>query len=253
MHARPDKQITRVGALPQLLADNRPAQLTIELTIFQRSTPHLLAHDPVLLQERLHGTPKHPLQLPERPRGQLRCGRAHWGLRPVPPCSRPHTLSTPWWLPARPFPSSIFLDKNRSDIGKSQSIRTDSKMETAGSLLSCHEQLLQLTLITKHRAPLRCDPSSSPQAPPQRSHPTHATAPHMGYCASSEDTVQPTITAPTPSAMHASQPAAHLPADCGDRSAARTAARWLSRWRRSPEQAPAGLQPRAGASAEPPV
>jgi hypothetical protein len=173
MHARPDKQITRVGALPQLLADNRPAQLTIELTIFQRSTPHLLAHDPVLLQERLHGTPKHPLQLPERPRGQLRCGRAHWGLRPVPPCSRPHTLSTPWWLPARPFPSSIFLDKNRSDIGKSQSIRTDSKMETAGSLLSCHEQLLQLTLITKHRAPLRCDPSSSPQSPPQRSHPAH--------------------------------------------------------------------------------
>jgi hypothetical protein len=35
--------------------------------------------------------------------------------------------------PARPFPSSIFLDKNRRDIGKSQSIWTDSKMETAGS------------------------------------------------------------------------------------------------------------------------
>jgi hypothetical protein len=35
--------------------------------------------------------------------------------------------------PARPFPSSIFLDKNRRDIGKCQSIWTDSKMETAGS------------------------------------------------------------------------------------------------------------------------
>jgi hypothetical protein len=36
--------------------------------------------------------------------------------------------------PARPFPSSIFLDKNSREIGKSQSIWTDSKMETAGSL-----------------------------------------------------------------------------------------------------------------------
>jgi hypothetical protein len=36
-------------------------------------------------------------------------------------------------LPARPFPSSIFLDKNRRDIGKYQSIWTDSKVETAGS------------------------------------------------------------------------------------------------------------------------
>jgi hypothetical protein len=35
--------------------------------------------------------------------------------------------------PARPFPPSIFLDKNRRDISKSQSIWTDSKMETAGS------------------------------------------------------------------------------------------------------------------------
>jgi hypothetical protein len=35
--------------------------------------------------------------------------------------------------PARPFPSLIFLDKNTRDIGKSQSIWTDSKMETAGS------------------------------------------------------------------------------------------------------------------------
>eukprot|EP01047_Picozoa_sp_COSAG01_P050741 COSAG01_NODE_5160_length_4444_cov_3.051784_4_plen_115_part_00 len=37
--------------------------------------------------------------------------------------------------PARPFLSSIFLDKNRRDIGKSHSIWTDSKMETAGSLV----------------------------------------------------------------------------------------------------------------------
>jgi hypothetical protein len=36
-------------------------------------------------------------------------------------------------IPARPCPSSIFLDKNRRGIGKSQSIWTDSKMETAGS------------------------------------------------------------------------------------------------------------------------
>jgi hypothetical protein len=35
--------------------------------------------------------------------------------------------------PAAPFPPSIFLDKNRRDIGKSQSIWTDSKMESAGS------------------------------------------------------------------------------------------------------------------------
>jgi hypothetical protein len=35
-----------------------------------------------------------------------------------------------------PFPSSIFLDKNRRDIGKSQSVWTDSKMETAGSHVS---------------------------------------------------------------------------------------------------------------------
>jgi hypothetical protein len=34
-------------------------------------------------------------------------------------------------IPARPFPSSICHDKNRRDIGKSQSIWTDSKMETA--------------------------------------------------------------------------------------------------------------------------
>jgi hypothetical protein len=38
--------------------------------------------------------------------------------------------------PARPCPSSIFCDKNRRDIGKSQSIWADSKMETAGSRLS---------------------------------------------------------------------------------------------------------------------
>eukprot|EP01047_Picozoa_sp_COSAG01_P098699 COSAG01_NODE_28840_length_651_cov_2.153986_1_plen_129_part_00 len=36
-------------------------------------------------------------------------------------------------VPARPFSASIFLDKNRRDIGKSRSIWTDSKMKTAGS------------------------------------------------------------------------------------------------------------------------
>ena len=36
-------------------------------------------------------------------------------------------------LPAQPFPSSIFLDKNRRGIGKSQSKWTASTMETPGS------------------------------------------------------------------------------------------------------------------------
>eukprot|EP01047_Picozoa_sp_COSAG01_P076117 COSAG01_NODE_13264_length_1610_cov_4.291198_2_plen_217_part_00 len=39
------------------------------------------------------------------------------------------------WIPnpARPFSPSIYLDKNRRDIGKSQSIWAGSKMKTAGS------------------------------------------------------------------------------------------------------------------------
>eukprot|EP01047_Picozoa_sp_COSAG01_P042497 COSAG01_NODE_3715_length_5769_cov_2.903175_3_plen_111_part_00 len=36
-------------------------------------------------------------------------------------------------VPAAPFRPSIFLDKNRGDRGKSQSIWTDPKAETAGS------------------------------------------------------------------------------------------------------------------------
>jgi hypothetical protein len=36
-------------------------------------------------------------------------------------------------LPAPAFPSSIFRDKNRRDVGKSQPKRTASKMETPGS------------------------------------------------------------------------------------------------------------------------
>jgi hypothetical protein len=66
------------------------------------------------------------------------------GAFSVPVQDRPATKHiAPWqsaarssgWCrsPARPFPSSIFLDKNRRDIGKSQSIYTDSKTETAGS------------------------------------------------------------------------------------------------------------------------
>jgi hypothetical protein len=43
-------------------------------------------------------------------------GRQRCAIRPAVP------------HPARPFPSSIFLDKNRRDIGKYQSIWTDSKM-----------------------------------------------------------------------------------------------------------------------------
>jgi hypothetical protein len=41
--------------------------------------------------------------------------------------------AAPGTSPARPFPPSIFLDKNRRDIGESQSTWTDSEMETAGS------------------------------------------------------------------------------------------------------------------------
>eukprot|EP01047_Picozoa_sp_COSAG01_P031941 COSAG01_NODE_2290_length_7984_cov_10.803424_1_plen_237_part_00 len=36
-------------------------------------------------------------------------------------------------VPARPFPPSIFLGKNRCGMGKSQPVCTDPKMETAGS------------------------------------------------------------------------------------------------------------------------
>eukprot|EP01047_Picozoa_sp_COSAG01_P099683 COSAG01_NODE_29655_length_632_cov_34.425891_1_plen_70_part_10 len=42
-----------------------------------------------------------------------------------------------------PFPSSVFLDKNRRDIGKSQSIWTASKMETVGSRRSWRFSVLR--------------------------------------------------------------------------------------------------------------
>jgi hypothetical protein len=56
--------------------------------------------------------------------------------RPTPPRSAKAALQLEELPPARPFPSSVFLDKNRRDIGKSQSIWTDFKMETAGSRAS---------------------------------------------------------------------------------------------------------------------
>jgi hypothetical protein len=59
---------------------------------------------------------------PSRRRRGLRGINARGGLH----------LRLPPLQPARPFPSAIFRDKNRRDIGKSQSIWTDSKMETAG-------------------------------------------------------------------------------------------------------------------------
>jgi hypothetical protein len=64
-------------------------------------------------------------------RAQVRCSTSARSSYPRIACL-PCRRSTPC-SPARPFPSSIFLDKNRRDIGKSQSIWTDSKMETAGS------------------------------------------------------------------------------------------------------------------------
>jgi hypothetical protein len=57
------------------------------------------------------------------------------GTRP-PPVSRLRARATappPTLPPARACPSSVFLDKNRRDIGKSQSIWTNSKMGTPGS------------------------------------------------------------------------------------------------------------------------
>jgi hypothetical protein len=42
--------------------------------------------------------------------------------------------------PARPFASLIFLDKNRRDTGKSQSIWTDSTMGAAGSQHHLHRE-----------------------------------------------------------------------------------------------------------------
>jgi hypothetical protein len=73
------------------------------------------------------------LDAPERQERQPAAHRADGGAderghtpHPQIPCAL---------LPARPFPSSIFLVKNRRDIGKSQSIWTDSQMETARLLV----------------------------------------------------------------------------------------------------------------------
>eukprot|EP01047_Picozoa_sp_COSAG01_P014253 COSAG01_NODE_690_length_14219_cov_19.783144_18_plen_213_part_00 len=75
--------------------------------------------------------------------------------------------------PARPFPSSIFRDKNRRDIGKSQSIWTDSKMETAGSL-----QHAPVVGGTELRRQLVCQRRRAQEAPPAR-RPQHTGA-HRG-------------------------------------------------------------------------
>jgi hypothetical protein len=62
-----------------------------------------------------------------------------WRANPIVPLPwrRCESVSRAAWRtaagPARPFSPSIFLDKNRRDIGKSQSIWAGSKMKTAGS------------------------------------------------------------------------------------------------------------------------
>eukprot|EP01047_Picozoa_sp_COSAG01_P060176 COSAG01_NODE_7336_length_3244_cov_18.910970_3_plen_156_part_00 len=65
-----------------------------------------------------------------------------WYLLPAHLCSqhlrpRTRTLRCGWWPLRSTTPEyfSIFLGQNRRDIGKSQSIWTDFKMETAGSPL----------------------------------------------------------------------------------------------------------------------
>jgi hypothetical protein len=62
-------------------------------------------------------------------------GRRHRRpAQPPPPRGRaPRRATARCAPPGAPFPPSIFLDKNRRDIGKSQSIWASSKMKTAGS------------------------------------------------------------------------------------------------------------------------
>jgi hypothetical protein len=67
---------------------------------------------------------------------------------------------------ARPFPPSIFRDKNRRDIGKSQSIWTDSKMETAGS------PPVRRGVVVRHRRVLVGDARVGRAEP--RAHEVHA-------------------------------------------------------------------------------
>eukprot|EP01047_Picozoa_sp_COSAG01_P079316 COSAG01_NODE_14998_length_1386_cov_11.425796_2_plen_101_part_01 len=62
--------------------------------------------------------------------------------------------------PARPFPLSIFRDKNRRDIGKSQSTWTDSKMETASAHPASVSALLPYAQVS-----FTSTPSSSVSAP----------------------------------------------------------------------------------------
>jgi hypothetical protein len=84
--------------------------------------------------------------------------------------------------PARPFPPSIFLDQSRRDIGKSQSIWTASKMETAGSLVAAHHiqallpwllwQLRLLAVVVLYPPPpqslcLRIEPSNTQNREPK--------------------------------------------------------------------------------------
>jgi hypothetical protein len=71
--------------------------------------------------------------------------------RPTPPRSAKAALQLEELPPARPFPSSVFLDKNRRDIGKSQSMCTDSKMETAGSRRSRSPVRLQAAARGRRR------------------------------------------------------------------------------------------------------
>jgi hypothetical protein len=70
--------------------------------------------------------------------------------------------------PARPFPPSIFLDKNRRDIGKSQSIWTDSKTETAGSPAVARAPDRRARASPAERSPRPRQPSGPVVAPSAR-------------------------------------------------------------------------------------
>eukprot|EP01047_Picozoa_sp_COSAG01_P059580 COSAG01_NODE_7174_length_3319_cov_2.270807_2_plen_334_part_00 len=87
-------------------------------------------------------------------------------------------------VPARPFPSSMFLDKNRRDIGKSQSIWTDFKMETAGSRAAaeaCHRRPLRRSCRPSHRRD-PSEPATQPCAPAQQTAHEQLQLPAAWWC-----------------------------------------------------------------------
>jgi hypothetical protein len=85
---------------------------------------------------------------------------AHTWRRPTPSSRR--------CLPARPFSPSIFLDRNRRDIGKSQSLWTDSKMKTAGSRWRRRGSMGRAAPTKRPRVGERPTPSVRPSARPHK-------------------------------------------------------------------------------------